>query len=99
MALPISLSPAPIGGDKRIVKATPNQFDGARQSSQGITLPQPRVPLSKLTEAARRLVGEGPPFDNVRIAQIRQAIASGQYRTDAAAIADAILSRVPPSKS
>lgn len=52
------------------------------------------VPVSKLTEIARRLAAEGPPVDHARIAQISQAIAAGTYRVDAAAIADAMLRRL-----
>ncbi|MFD1766781.1 flagellar biosynthesis anti-sigma factor FlgM [Sphingorhabdus buctiana] len=49
------------------------------------------VPLARLTGLARALANEGPPVDHARIAQIRQAIASGSYRPDANAVADAML--------
>ena len=49
------------------------------------------VPLARLTSLVKSLADEGPPVDHARIAQLRQAIASGHYRPDAAAIADAML--------
>lgn len=49
------------------------------------------VPIARLTGLVRALASEGPPVDHARIAQIRQAIASGSYRPDAEAVADAML--------
>jgi flagellar biosynthesis anti-sigma factor FlgM len=58
----------------------------------------PQVPLSKLTNLAGQLAAEGPPLDNVRIAQLSQAIAAGDFRVDTAAIAEAILQRAAASR-
>lgn len=49
------------------------------------------VPVAQLKNLARTLASGRPPVDNARIAQIRQAIANGEYRADTQEIADAML--------
>jgi flagellar biosynthesis anti-sigma factor FlgM len=46
--------------------------------------------LPTLVRLAQDLAKEGPPVDTARIAEIRDAIATGQYRPDAERIAIAI---------
>lgn len=58
----------------------------ARTTSQAA-----HVPVARLTGLARTLASQEPPIDHARIAQIRQAIASGGYRPEAEAIAKAML--------
>jgi flagellar biosynthesis anti-sigma factor FlgM len=58
-----------------------------------VTLDDPENTQNLKGELARALAEEGPPVDHARLAQISQAIASGDYRIDAAAIADALLGR------
>ncbi len=47
--------------------------------------------LPKLVRMANDLAAMGPPVDAARIAEIRQAIATGNYPVDPQTIADAIL--------
>lgn len=47
--------------------------------------------LPKLVQLARELSNQGPPVDDAKIAQVRQAIAEGNYHIDTDAIANAIL--------
>ena len=50
-----------------------------------------QVAVAQLTNLVRALASGGPPVDHARIAQIRQAIATGSYSADAQEIADAML--------
>lgn len=74
-------------------RIAPKQKPDAKPANGAPSAPTPQVPLSKLTDLARRLAADGPPYDNARIAQLSQAIASGDFHVDATAIADAILQR------
>lgn len=65
-------------GPVRLVQ--PNSSDAA-----------PAVPVAKLTALAHDLALQPPPVDHARIAQLRQAIASGDYRIDAQMIAGAMI--------
>ena len=47
--------------------------------------------LPKLVSMAADLAKAGPPVDHAKIAQLRQAIARGEYSTDADAIAHAMV--------
>jgi negative regulator of flagellin synthesis FlgM len=47
--------------------------------------------LSKLINLARTLADQGPPIDSAKIAQVRQAIADGNYQIDVEALANAML--------
>jgi flagellar biosynthesis anti-sigma factor FlgM len=47
--------------------------------------------LSRLIHLARTLADEGPPIDSAKIAQVRQAIADGNYHIDVEALANAML--------
>jgi flagellar biosynthesis anti-sigma factor FlgM len=94
MTQPVSFNPARAVGEKRIVAAPKSE---AAVTSPAPAAAQPNVPLSKLTTLAQDLVAEGPPYDLARIAQVSQAIATGDYQIDAAAIADAMLRRMPPA--
>jgi negative regulator of flagellin synthesis FlgM len=49
------------------------------------------VPLSRLLDTAAALARQGPPVDYARIAQIKQAIATGTYTVDADRIAATLL--------
>lgn len=93
MTQPVSFDTVRRVGDVRVERV----LSGTNAVQAADTRAQPaaeHVPVSKLTEIARRLAAEGPPVDHARIAQISQAIASGAYRIDAAAIADAMLRRL-----
>lgn len=87
MVDPVSFGPLrPIGERGRTALKS-----GSTGAASGAA-PQPiSVSISKLTAAARELAAAGPPVDYARIAQIRQAIATGGYRPDAEAIANAVL--------
>jgi flagellar biosynthesis anti-sigma factor FlgM len=50
--------------------------------------------VSEGREAARRMASE-PPVDTKRVAELRDAIASGRYRIDPDRIADAMLRSEP----
>jgi negative regulator of flagellin synthesis FlgM len=88
MVDPVSFGPLrPIGQ---------HRLDSTKQESSGkvrtaVSSEPPPVSLSKLTAAARELAEAGPPVDYAKIAQIRQAIATGAYQPDADAIASAVL--------
>lgn len=69
------------------VKATGGQ--GRSAVAPGNT--EPGKSLPKLIQLARELTEQGPPVDYAKIAQIRQAIAKGEYHIDTDAIASAIL--------
>lgn len=49
------------------------------------------VPVAKLTALVHDLALQPPPVDHARIAQLRQAIASGDYRVDVKIIAGAMI--------
>jgi negative regulator of flagellin synthesis FlgM len=51
----------------------------------------PPVTVAKLTALVHDLALQPPPVDHARIAQLRQAIASGDYRIDAQKIAGAMI--------
>ncbi len=95
MTQPVSFNLTRAVSEKRIVAAPKQAAAPARPAIQQVT---PNVPLPKLTSLARELVAEGPPYDLARIAQISQAIATGDYKIDIAAITDAILRRMPSAE-
>ncbi len=47
---------------------------------------------ARLKDIERRLATDAPPFDAARVNQMKQAIASGEYRVDAGRVADKMLS-------
>jgi negative regulator of flagellin synthesis FlgM len=51
----------------------------------------PAVATPMLSQMVADLVGQGPPVDFARVAQLKQAIADGSYAVDPQAIARAIL--------
>lgn len=95
MTQPVSFSPARAPADVRTdrIAATARHNALTAAAGAGAVAPVADVPLPSLTRLARALAAEGPPVDHARLAQISQAIASGDYRIDAAAIADALLGR------
>jgi len=93
MTQPVSFSPARAPADLRSDRIAAPARHNALTTKESATAPVADVPLSRLTGLARALAQEGPPVDHARLAQISQAIASGDYRIDAAAIADALLGR------
>lgn len=97
MTQPVSYNPARAVGEKRIAATPKSSAQATAITATAAAATQPNVPLSKLTTLAKDLVAEGPPYDLARIAQISQAIATGDYKIDAAAIADAMLRRMPPA--
>ncbi|MFN5127190.1 MAG: flagellar biosynthesis anti-sigma factor FlgM [Sphingomonadaceae bacterium] len=48
-------------------------------------------PVAHNISLASALAQNGPPFDAARIASLKEAIASGNYRIDLGAIADGII--------
>jgi negative regulator of flagellin synthesis FlgM len=64
---------------------------GVAQSAVAAQRTSKNAPLSKLLDTAAALARQGPPIDYARIAQIRQAIATGTYTIDAERIAEALL--------
>jgi flagellar biosynthesis anti-sigma factor FlgM len=94
MTQPVSFNPARAVGERRIAVAPKSETAVASLPAQTAV---PSMPLSKLTSLAHDLAAEGPPYDLARIAQVSQAIASGDYRIEVAAIADAMLRRMPPA--
>jgi flagellar biosynthesis anti-sigma factor FlgM len=97
MTQPVSFNPTRAVGEKRIAAMSKNDVQVASMAATNAPAAQPNVPLSKLTTIAKELVAAGPPYDLARIAQISQAIATGDYKIDVAAIADAMLLRMPPA--
>jgi flagellar biosynthesis anti-sigma factor FlgM len=91
MTQPVSFSPARAPADVRTDRIAATARHNALTA--GAVAPVADVPLPRLTRLASALAAEGPPVDHARLAQISQAIASGDYRIDAAAIADALLGR------
>ncbi len=72
---------------KAVNDAEPERFrDASRLAPINVT---PSLP--KLVSLAADLAKQGPPVDYAKIAQIRQAIASGTYTVDLEATAAAIL--------
>lgn len=69
------------------IKSTGARAQSPNASSHAVT----GKSLPKLIELARALTEQGPPVDYAKIAQIRQAIAQGEYHIDTEAIASAIL--------
>lgn len=49
------------------------------------------APATRLLGLTRTLAEQGPPVDVARVAALRTAIAGGDYRVDAAALAQAML--------
>lgn len=88
MVDPVSFGPLRPIGQRGLAAPKGEVADGGIAASAVQASP---VSLSKLTAAARALAQAGPPVDYARIAQIRQAIATGGYRPDAEAIANAVL--------
>lgn len=95
MTMPVSTNSARALSESRINVTPSNAVNGEPAATRLNNSHEPKTPLPKLTALARQLVSEGPPYDLARIAQLSQAIASGEYKIDTAAIADAILSRMP----
>lgn len=93
MTQPVSFSPARAPADVRTDRIAATALHNVLTADAGAVAPVADVPLPRLTRLARTLAAEGPPVDHARLAQISQAIASGDYRIDAAAIADALLGR------
>ena len=93
MVDPISFGPLrPVEHRKTAAApAQPNAESKAGAASFTAAPTSPKFTLSKLIALARELSDAGPPVDQVRIAQIRQAISLGNYRIDPNAIADAVL--------
>ena len=48
-------------------------------------------PVAQNISLASALAQKGPPFDAARIASLKEAIASGNYRIDLGAIADGVI--------
>jgi flagellar biosynthesis anti-sigma factor FlgM len=72
---------------KAVTDAEPERFrDMSRLASLNV---KPSLP--KLVSLAAELAKQGPPVDFAKIAQIRQAIASGTYVVDLEATSAAIL--------
>ena len=46
---------------------------------------------ARLKDLEQRLATDSPPFDAERVNQMKQAIASGEYRVDAGRVADKML--------
>lgn len=86
MTQPISFRPLRAREPLAQTSPLPSQTIAPRAATQSAS-----VSIARLTGLARALASEAPPVDHARIAQIRQVIASGGYRPDAAAIADAML--------
>lgn len=84
MTQPVSFTP--LRASQTVAKAT-----SARATPVNAPEDAPLVPVARLTRLAHELAMQEPPVDHVRIAQLRQAIASGDFRPDAQAIADAML--------
>lgn len=61
-------------------------------------LPSGTATLSTLINLARTLADQGPPIDTAKIAQVRQAIADGNYQVDVEALANAMLRYSSQSK-
>ncbi|RXZ43342.1 flagellar biosynthesis anti-sigma factor FlgM [Crenobacter cavernae] len=59
--------------------------DGAEQESVAIN------PLASKIGAVERSLGAEPSFDAAKVDAIKQAIASGEFRVDAGAIADKLI--------
>lgn len=84
MAQPVSFSP--LRASQAVAPAAPVRNDPHKMPEVKAS-----VPVARLTILARELAKQEPPVDHARIAQLRQAIASGGYRPEARAIADAML--------
>ena len=84
MTQPVSFTP--LRTSQAVAKAT-SAVATATNVIEDATL----VPVARLTRLAHELAMQAPPVDHARIAQLRQAIASGEYHPDAQAIADAML--------
>lgn len=65
-------------------------LQGKAPAPRAASQPAP-APVAILTGLVRTLTNQEPPIDHARIAQIRQAIASGTYRPETEAIAQAML--------
>lgn len=66
-----------------------------KASAQGSATPAPTpsamANLPKLVSLAGQLAEQGPPIDYAKIAQVRQAIAQGEYTVDLESIAHSIV--------
>jgi flagellar biosynthesis anti-sigma factor FlgM len=64
----------------------------ASETAQKLTAnPTQTASLPKLVQMASALAQQGTPIDYAKIAQIRHAIANGDYKIDTSRIADAML--------
>ena len=61
--------------------------------AQAVSTPTraPAAGLPKLVNLTTELANAGPPMDHAKIAQLRQAIAHGEYSHDIDAIADSMI--------
>jgi flagellar biosynthesis anti-sigma factor FlgM len=77
------------------LKPVQNAKTGGSGLRPSTTQPKPvqvqNPTLPKLVRMANDLAAMGPPVDAARIAEIRQAIATGNYPVNPGAIADVIL--------
>lgn len=65
-----------------------SKADGPRTATPA---PSPTASLPKLVSIAAELAEQGPPVDYAKIAQVRQAIAKGEYSVDVQSIAHALV--------
>lgn len=77
--------------EKRVEGATSVKNTGAAQSEYGIIDEVHLSPELRLIEMLRKLVMQMPAVDEGRVRKIAERIASGEYRVDSSAVADAII--------
>jgi flagellar biosynthesis anti-sigma factor FlgM len=84
---PISPFAAQAAGGSEVRRLTPQDLRKIPDVPLGASVPQ-------LLNLVADLAHSGPPVDYARIAQIRRAIADGNYKIDADAVAKAIVAHV-----
>ncbi len=81
----------PVSGPSRPNAVMPGAAAPRRDPVRTLPVTTASATLPQLVGLAADLIAQGPPVDFARIALIRQAIASGGYKPDPQAIANAIL--------
>lgn len=64
---------------------------GSKQAAKASDSPASEVKLSELASTLSSSASESAPINSAKIAELRQAIASGQFKINAGAIADRLV--------
>ena len=85
------VDPARFGAVQPVTSARPRDTVATQTQRSAVQTPAQQTSLPQLLNIVAELAAHGPPVDHAKIAQIRQAIAFGSYRTDPDAIAGALI--------